>query len=82
MNVAVPDDLVRSAGTTESDLVVEMALLLYQQERLTIEQAARFGRMDRIAFMQVLADRDIPLTLDVDDLEQDIVALRQRLLRG
>jgi len=77
MNVAVPDDLVRSAGMTESDLVVEMALLLYQQERLTIEQAARFGRMDRLAFMHLLADRDIPLTLDVDDLEQDIATLRR-----
>jgi predicted HTH domain antitoxin len=77
MNVAVPDDLVRSAGLTETGLVVEMALLLYGQERLTIEQAARFARMDRMEFLNLLASRDIPLTLDVDDLEEDIATLRR-----
>lgn len=77
MNVTLPDDPVRSAGMTKAELVIEMALLLYQKERLTIEQAARLGRMDRMAFMHLLANCDIPLTLDVDDLEQDIATMRR-----
>ena len=40
MPVALPDELLRSTGLTESELKIELALTLFQQERLTLGQAA------------------------------------------
>lgn len=74
--LTIPDELLRSANMTEQEMVVELAIALYQREKVTIEQASRLAGMDRIEFQRELANRDLYLTLDVDDLEQDIATLR------
>ncbi|MBW3571507.1 MAG: UPF0175 family protein [Gemmatimonadetes bacterium] len=74
--LSIPDEVLRSANMTEQEMVVELAIALYQREKVTIEQAAGMAGMDRIAFQRELANRDLYLTLDVDDLEQDIATLR------
>jgi predicted HTH domain antitoxin len=71
-----PHDLLFSTNMTQQEIATELAVALYQREKLTMEQAAELARMDRIAFQHLLASRDIYLTLDVDDLEQDIATLR------
>lgn len=71
-----PNDLLFSTNMTQQEIATELAITLYQREKLTIEQAAGLARMDRIAFQHLLASRDLYLTLDVDDLEQDIATLR------
>ena len=74
--LTIPDELLRSANMTEQEMAVELAIALYQREKVTIEQACRLAGMDRIEFQHLLASRDLYLTLDVDDLEQDIATLR------
>jgi predicted HTH domain antitoxin len=71
-----PADLLETTALSQQELAVELAVALYQREKLTIEQAAHLAKMDRIAFQRLLASRDLYLTLDVDDLEQDIATLR------
>jgi predicted HTH domain antitoxin len=71
-----PNDLLFSTNMTQQEIATELAIALYQREKLTIEQAATLAKMDRIAFQHLLASRDLYLTLDVDDLEQDIATLR------
>lgn len=74
--LTIPDEVLHSANMTEHEMVVELAIALYQREKVTIEQAAHMAGMDRIQFQRELASRDLYLTLDVDDLEQDIATLR------
>jgi predicted HTH domain antitoxin len=40
MTLTLPDDLVRSTKLTEAELHAEFAMALFQQERLTLGQAA------------------------------------------
>jgi predicted HTH domain antitoxin len=72
----IPDELLHSADMTTQEMAVELAIALYQREKVTIEQASRLAGIDRIEFQRVLASRDLYLTLDVDDLEQDIATLQ------
>ena len=74
--VTFPNDLLFSTNMTQQEIATELAITLYQREKLTIEQAAALARMDRISFQHLLASRDLYLTLDVEDLEQDIATLR------
>jgi predicted HTH domain antitoxin len=70
------DDVLAWTNMSEQELATELAIALYQREKVTLEQAARLAKLDRIDFQHLLASRDLYLTLDIDDLEQDISLLR------
>ncbi len=76
MSVVISDGVLRAANLSESDLLKELALLLFQQNRLTLAQASRLAGLDRIAFQQLLASRDIHVHYDIDDFEEDLTTLR------
>lgn len=76
VEVILPDDLAAVAGLTEPDVRAELAVMLYQGERLTLAQAACFAGMDRIAFYSLLAEHEVPLNYDFADFEQDLASLR------
>ena len=76
MNVTIPDEILQTARITEEELRQEIAILLFQKDRLTLAQASRLAGMDRLRFQHLLASRDIPVHYDVEDFEQDLATLR------
>ena len=62
---------------TEAEMRQEIAVMLFQKEKLTLAQASRFAGMHRVAFQHLLASRQIPVHYDVEDFEQDIKNLRE-----
>jgi predicted HTH domain antitoxin len=71
-----PNDLLFSTNMTQREIATELAIALYQREKLSLGQAASLAGMGKIRFQHLLASRDIPLNLDVSDLERDIENLR------
>jgi predicted HTH domain antitoxin len=74
--VVIPDEIVQATGMSEAELLQELAILLFQQEKLTLAQASRLAGLPRLRFQQVLASRQIPIHYDVAELEADIQTLR------
>jgi predicted HTH domain antitoxin len=62
---------------SEAELRCELAVLLFERERLTLEQASELAAMGVRRFQHLLASRDIPLHYDVEDFEQDLETLRR-----
>ncbi|NJN66942.1 MAG: UPF0175 family protein, partial [Chloroflexaceae bacterium] len=58
-------------------LLQEIAILLFQQERLTLAQASDLVGLDRISFQRLLASRQIPMHYGVDDFRKDLENLRK-----
>ena len=56
----------------ETELTQEIALMLFQKEKLTLAQASRLAGMPRIQFQHLLASRQIPIHYDIAELESDI----------
>lgn len=77
MSVIIPDEILTATRMTESELKQEIAVLLFQKEKLTLAQAGRFAGMHRVTFQHLLASRQIPIHYDVEDFEQDIKNLRE-----
>jgi len=77
MSIVVSDELLTTARMTEAEMRQEIAVMLFQKEKLTLAQAGRFAGMHRIAFQHLLASRHIPVHYGVDDFEQDIQTLRE-----
>ena len=76
MNVTIPDEILQTARITEEELRQEIAVLLFQEDRLTLAQASRLAGMDRLRFQHLLASREIPVHYDVEEFEQDLSTLR------
>ncbi len=78
MSIVVPDEILSATRMTEAEMRQEIAVMLFQQEKLTLAQASRFANMHRVAFQHLLASRHIPVHYDVEDFEQDIKNLQDR----
>src|SRR5258708_29107286 len=77
MPVTIPDEILAAAHISERELKQELALALFQQERLTLAQASRLAEMNQLAFQALLADRQIPIHYRVEEFREDVRTLRQ-----
>ena len=80
VSLTIPDALLQSARISEAELRQEIAVLLFQRDKLTLAQASRFAHLSRLQFQHLLASRQIPVHYDVTDFEEDLHTL-QRLDR-
>ncbi len=77
MSVIIPNEILTTTRMTEDEMKREIAVMLFEKEKLTLAQASRFAGMNRIAFQHLLASRQIPMHYGIEDFEQDINNLRQ-----
>lgn len=75
MSVLISDDILYVTRMTESELLQEIAILLYQKEKLTLGQASNLARMSQLQFQLLLASRQIPIHYDVAEFEADLKTL-------
>lgn len=76
MSATIPDDVLRSARMSATELRQELAVVLFERERLTLAQAAKFAKMPRLRFQNLPASRGISLHYDVPGFEADLQTLR------
>lgn len=70
-------DLPDALQISEADLCTELAISLFQQERITLGTASQLAGLHQIEFQQLIASRGICVHYDVEDLEQDLENLRE-----
>ncbi len=76
MSVVIPDDILHTTHMSGDELMQEIAILLYQKEKLTLGQASRMAGISQLQFQFLLASRQIPLHYDVAEFESDLKTLR------
>lgn len=74
----LPDNLSQTETFNQSDWLREIAIALFQQERISLSRASKIAGMEIIAFQKALAERNICVHYDVEDFEQDVQHLRDR----
>jgi len=72
MPVTITDEVLSAAHISEPELKQELALALFQQERLTLAQASRLAEMSQGTFQAMLAERHIPIHYGVEEFRQDL----------
>jgi len=79
MSLTLSTELLQEAQMTEAQMLQEIAIMLYQQQRLQFEQAAELTRMAINDFYQLLVSRNIitpPTDSDDDPNELILASLR------
>lgn len=77
MGVNIPEDVLRAARMSEAELRQELAVMLFDKERLTLAQAARLAEMSQATFQHLLASRGIGPHYGVAEFEEDLATLRE-----
>jgi predicted HTH domain antitoxin len=73
----IPQDVLDSARLTVDQVLVELAVHLYEQGRLSIGKAHELAGLSLWEFRQLLGFRRIPPHFAAEDLEQELETLRQ-----
>ena len=79
----IPEQFARSFGNTEDEIrqnaKIELAIEMYREGKWSTGKAAEFSGYGRIAFMDLLRDRKVPMPYTEEMLEQDIAYARGSL---
>lgn len=74
IEIEVPDSVLKIPQYSRQDLLLDVAIALYQRKLYSLAKAARFAGLNRLEFQQVLAERQVPIPYD---LEIDLNTLRK-----
>jgi len=77
VGVFVPANVFEDAGMTPEDLLVELALYLFDKEVLTLGQAKTLARMPMADFMTLLGQRGIEMHYGVNEFLEDVETLKE-----
>jgi predicted HTH domain antitoxin len=72
MSLVISDDVLQASGLTADSLFLEIILLLFQQEKLSLGKAAELLEMSQIRFQRLIADRGICVHYDVAEFQEDV----------
>lgn len=75
--MTISDDVLAAAHMSEPEIRRELALALFQQEKLTLGQARRLAGLSHLDFQALLAERQIPIHYGVEEFRQDLRTLRE-----
>ncbi|NES86199.1 MAG: UPF0175 family protein [Moorea sp. SIO2B7] len=77
MSVTIADEILKAAKMTESQLKLEIAIMLFQQDKISIGKARNLAEMTLLEFQKEIAQRKICIHYDVEELEQDVKTLQE-----
>ncbi|BAS55781.1 hypothetical protein NIES2135_49270 [Leptolyngbya boryana NIES-2135] len=74
ITIDIPDSLHLS----EAELRSELAIALFQQDRVSLGSASKIAGMHIMDFQKLIGDRGICIHYDVEEFQQDVQHLQER----
>jgi predicted HTH domain antitoxin len=72
MSTIISEEIVKASGLSEKELILELIILLFQRNKISIGKASQLAQIPLLQFQQELATRKIPVHYDESDLEVDL----------
>lgn len=72
MIVEIPDQIIEQSGLSPNELLLKVAIILFQEEKLTLGQASKMAKLHQFEFQKELAKREIPVHYGEEDFERDL----------
>jgi predicted HTH domain antitoxin len=77
MSLLISDELIRASGLSESELLQELVLMLFQREKISLGKASRVLEMTQLEFQRLLAQYNLCIHYDVEELHEDVINLQE-----
>lgn len=72
MSLVISDEIVQASGLTENELFLEIILLLFQQEKLSLGRAAELLNLSQVRFQRLISEREMCVHYDVAEFQEDV----------
>lgn len=76
MSVVIPDDILQATRMTEDELKLEIAIMLYKQQKISSGKVRAWTGLTVLEFQHELAQRGLYINYDVEDFQSDVQTLR------
>lgn len=73
--IEIPEEVLEATRMSLQEMKLELAIALFQKEKLSFGKARELADVDIWTFQQILGSRGIHPHYDVAELEQDLVVL-------
>jgi predicted HTH domain antitoxin len=77
MSLVISDDLVKASGFSENELLLEIVLMLFQQDKISFGKASELLGLHRMQFQQLISERGICVHYDIDEFQEDLKTLEE-----
>ncbi|MGJ3251132.1 MAG: UPF0175 family protein [Elainellaceae cyanobacterium] len=77
MSLVISDDLLKASGLSETELFLEIVLMLFRQDKISLGKASELLGLHRMQFQKLLADRGICVHYDVVEFQDDLKSLQE-----
>ncbi|MBW4484704.1 MAG: UPF0175 family protein [Tildeniella torsiva UHER 1998/13D] len=78
INLDIPDDIAQCPTFSRADWLREMAISLFEQERVTLGIASQIAGIHLMEFQKIIGSRGVCAHYDVKEFADDIENLRRR----
>ncbi len=76
MLISIPDEAIADQDVSANDLLIELAVALYQNGRLTMGHACKMTNLSDIEFQRQLTARELDIRYPPESLDDDLATLR------
>jgi len=76
MSLVIPNDILQASRMTEDELKLEIAIMLYKQEKISSGKVRAWTGLTVIEFQHELGKRGLCINYDVEDFQSDIQTLQ------
>ncbi len=76
MSLNISDEFLQTAKISAEELKLEIAIILFQKEKITLGTASQFAGMNQLEFQRVSGSRKIPIHYGLEELHQDLQTLQ------
>lgn len=74
-DLIISKEILQNIHMSREEMLIELAVHLYDTRRLTLGQAKRLAELDQIAFQHEMASRNVYLNYDVEEFRKDLETL-------
>ncbi|RJQ72191.1 MAG: UPF0175 family protein [Desulfobacteraceae bacterium] len=77
LSFEIPSEIVHATRMTPQELKCELAIHLFQQNKLSFGKAREIAGMTAWTFQQLLGGRGISVHYDLEEYEEDLLTLEE-----
>ncbi len=76
-DLIISGNVLKELNISPAELLVDLAVYLYDKEQLSMGQAKKLAGLTQISFQKEMAKRNVLIKYDIEDLEKDLAILTQ-----
>lgn len=77
MSLVISDEVVKASQMSEKDLMLEIIVMLFEREKISLAKASYLAGMHQLEFQRSIACRDICVHYGVEEFREDVKSLQE-----